>query len=214
MKVAIVDYGLGNLFSINQACLHVGLDTKITSDFNEIKNADAMILPGVGAFGDAMNHLKKSELIEPIKEFVKTGKPFLGICLGMQLMFTESEEFGSNEGLNFIKGKIIKFPSHDSYNNIVKVPQIQWNQISKNTDELWNNSALKDIPEKSYMHFVHSFYAKPDNDNDTLTYTEYGDINYASAVIKDNMTGFQFHPEKSGELGLKIYKNWAKTINK
>ena len=214
MKVAIVDYGLGNLFSINQACLHVGLDTKITSDLNEIKNADAMILPGVGAFGDAMNYLKKSELMEPIKEFVKAGKPFLGICLGMQLMFTESEEFGSNEGLNLIEGKIIKFPSHDSVNNIVKVPQIQWNKISKNTDELWRNSALKGIPENSYMHFVHSFYAKPDNENHILSYTEYADINYASAVIKDNMTGFQFHPEKSGEQGLKIYENWAKTIKK
>jgi len=214
MKVAIVDYGLGNLFSINQACLHVGLDTKITSDLNEIKNADAMILPGVGAFGDAMNYLKKSELIGPIKEFVKTGKPFLGICLGMQLMFTRSEEFGSNEGLNFIEGEIIKFTSHDEKGITVKVPQIQWNQIHKNTDELWNGSSLKGIPEKSYMHFVHSFYAKPENTNHVLTYTEYAGIHYASAVIKDNITGFQFHPEKSGEQGLKIYDNWSKTIKK
>ena len=191
MKVAIVDYGLGNLFSINQACLHVGLDTKITSDLNEIKNADAMILPGVGAFGDAMNYLKKSELIEPIKEFVETGKPFLGICLGMQLMFTESEEFGSNKGLNLIEGKILKFPKHDGSNNIVKVPQIQWNRISKNTDELWDNSSLKGIPEDSYMHFVHSFYAKPDNDTHILSFTEYADIRYASSVIKNNITGYQ-----------------------
>ncbi len=212
MRVAIVDYGLGNLFSINQACLHVGLETIITSDLNEIKSAGAMILPGVGAFGDAMNYLKRTELIEPIKEFVKTGKPFLGICLGMQLMFTESEEFGSNEGLNLIKGKIIKFPSFDTHDEVVKVPQIQWNKIIKNTDIIWNESVLNGIPENSYMHFVHSFYAKPDNENHVLTYTEYANINYASAVTKDNITGFQFHPEKSGELGLKIYENWAKTI--
>lgn len=212
MKVAIVDYGLGNLFSINQACLHVGLETKITSNLNEIEQADAMILPGVGAFGDAMNYLRKAELTEPIKDFVETGKPFLGICLGMQLLFTESEEFGSNKGLDLIKGKIIKFPSHDAHNCRVKVPQIQWNQISKNNDSLWNSSSLRGIPDNSYMHFVHSFYAKPDNDDHILSYTEYADIKYASSVLKNNITGYQFHPEKSGELGLKIYEHWANTI--
>ena len=214
MKVAIVDYGLGNLFSISRACKHAGIDAIITADTNSIKNSDALILPGVGAFGDAMNYLKKYELIDPIKEFVATGKPFMGICLGMQLMFTESEEFGTHVGLNIIPGKIVKFPSFDNKNNKVRVPQIQWNQISKNTDELWQNSPLQNIPENIFVQFVHSYYAIPDYNEHILTYTEYADINYVSAVKKDNLTGFQFHPEKSGAYGLKIYENWAQSIKK
>ena len=214
MKVAIVDYGLGNLFSISRACKHAGIDAIITADTNSIKNSDALILPGVGAFGDAMNYLKKYELIDPIKEFVAAGKPFMGICLGMQLMFTESEEFGTHDGLNIIPGKIVKFPSFDNKNNKVRVPQIQWNQISKNTDELWQNSPLQNIPENIFVQFVHSYYAIPDYNEHILTYTEYADINYVSAVKKDNLTGFQFHPEKSGAYGLKIYENWAQSIKK
>lgn len=212
MKVAIIDYGLGNLFSINQACKHAGIDSIITSDKNVIRNVDGLILPGVGAFGDAMNYLHKTELITPITDFVKTGKPFMGICLGMQLLFTKSEEFGSHQGLNLIPGKILKFPQHDTSDNKIKVPQIQWNQIFKNTDELWQNSPLINVPEKTYVQFVHSYYAVPDNSTQILTYTKYADIKYASSVIKDNIVGFQFHPEKSGVLGLKIYENWAKSI--
>ncbi len=214
MKVAIVDYGLGNLFSISQACKHVGIDTIITSYPDSIKNADALILPGVGAFGDAMNYLMKSGLVEPIKEFVASGKPFLGICLGMQLMFTESDEFGSHQGLDLIPGKIVKFPHLDKEGNKVKVPQIQWNQISKNTEAIWQDSPLHNIPENIFVQFVHSYYAIPDHHEHILTFTEYADINYASSVKKDNMTGFQFHPEKSGTYGLKIYENWAKSITK
>lgn len=214
MKVTIVDYGLGNLFSISQACLHVGIDTIITTDKTIIRNSDALILPGVGAFGDAMSYLKQYELIDPIKEFVASGKAFMGICLGMQLMFTESEEFGIYEGLNFIPGKVLKFPLVDKKGHQVKIPQIQWNQIKKNTETIWQNSTLENIPEKIFVQFVHSYYAIPDHIEHILTYTEYADINYASSVIKDNMVGFQFHPEKSGSYGLKIYENWAKSILK
>lgn len=214
MKVAIIDYGLGNLYSISQACLHVGIDTIITTDKTIIRNADALILPGVGAFGDAMNYLKNFELIDAIKEFVASGKAFMGICLGMQLMFTESEEFGIYEGLNVIPGKVVKFPVADKKGNKVKVPQIQWNQLSKNTETIWQNSSLQNIPEKIFVQFVHSYYVIPDHIENILTYTEYADINYASSVIKDNMIGFQFHPEKSGVHGLIIYENWAKSILK
>ncbi len=212
MKVAIVDYGLGNLFSISQACRHVGIDTIITGDSKMIKDADGLILPGVGAFGDAMNYLKQSELIDPIKEFVASGKYFLGICLGMQLLFTESEEFGSHQGLGLIPGKIVKFPVLDPFNNKVKVPQIQWNQIAKNRDDIWQSSPLKNIPESSFVQFVHSYYAIPENTDDVLSYTNYAGIRYASSVKKNNIIGFQFHPEKSGLYGLRIYENWAKSI--
>jgi glutamine amidotransferase len=212
MKVAILDYGLGNLFSIDQACKYVGFDTIITSDEIIIGNADALILPGVGAFGDAMNYLNKSNLIDPIHSFINQGKPFLGICLGMQMLFSESEEFGNHKGLDIIKGKIIKFPSKDKQMSIVKVPQIQWNTISENTDNLWNNNILKGIPSNSFMHFVHSYYALPENKSEILSFTEYADIYYASSVIKNNVIGLQFHPEKSGNLGIKIYENWFNAI--
>ncbi|MDP1725458.1 MAG: imidazole glycerol phosphate synthase subunit HisH [Bacteroidota bacterium] len=211
-KVVIVDYGLGNIFSINQACKHVGLDSTITSDPKHILNADALILPGVGAFGDAMNSLRENNLIEPILDFVKTGKPFLGICLGMQLLFTESEEFGEHKGLNLVPGKIVRFPEFNSNSKVVRVPQIQWNQIYKNDPLVWNSSPLIDIEEGTYMHFVHSYYAIPQSNDNILSYSEYEGVRYASAVAKDNIVGVQFHPEKSADQGLKIYRNWSNYI--
>jgi glutamine amidotransferase len=210
-KILILDYGLGNLFSITQACEAIGIDVIVSKDIIDIKNADAIILPGVGAFGDAMNSLNQNNLIIPIKEFIATGKPFLGICLGMQLLFTKSEEFGENAGLNLIKGEIKKFPQE---NKIYRVPQIQWNKIYQNDADLWGTSPLKNIKNGEYMYFVHSYYAIPEDKSVILSYTNYGDIKYASSVIKDNVIGIQFHPEKSAEEGLKIYKEWINIINK
>jgi glutamine amidotransferase len=212
-KVAIVDYGLGNLFSIEQACQHVGLETIVTAKNEDIKNADAVILPGVGAFGNAMEYLNQTELTPALLSFIATGKPFMGICLGMQLLFSESEEFGIHKGLNLIGGKVARFPVADAITHeTLKVPQIQWNTITKNTAEIWEGSPLRDIPENTYMHFVHSYYAIPDAPEHILSFTEYGGVKYASAVIKDNITGFQYHPEKSGDAGLKIYQTWASSI--
>ena len=211
-KVAIIDYGLGNLFSINNACKSVGLDTIITSDKNIINNADALILPGVGAFGDAMDSLNNNNLIQIIYKFVETGKPFLGICLGMQLLFSESEEFGFHKGLNLIKGKVVKFPVINNNGNKILVPQIQWNQIYAEDNNTWEASPLKNISQGAYMHFVHSYYVIPENQKNVLTYSEYEEIRYASSVIKDNIIGIQFHPEKSAKDGLKIYQNWANFI--
>ena len=142
IRVAIIDYDLGNLYSVNNICRRVGLDAVITSDVNEVSSADALILPGVGAFGDAMDNLRKKELIEPIYEFIKKGKPFLGVCLGMQLMFTESEEFGSHKGLDLIPGNITRFPSVADNGELVKVPQIQWNQVYKSGTKHCENSIL------------------------------------------------------------------------
>lgn len=212
IRVAIIDYGLGNLFSINNACELVGLKTVITSEISEIKKADALILPGVGAFGDAISTLREKNLNVAILDFVKTGKPFLGICLGMQLMFSESEEFGKHEGLNLIEGKIVKFPPRNINGEIVRVPQTQWNQIYKNSPDSWEASPFKDIEEGSYMYFVHSYYAIPKDKNTIITYSEYGDVCYASAVQKDNLLGIQYHPEKSSSKGIKIYQNWANYI--
>ena len=212
MNVAIIDYGLGNLFSINNACKLVGLNTIITSDINKISKADALILPGVGAFGDAINSLNENNLTQTIYEFVRTGKPFLGICLGMQLLFSESEEFGSHKGLDLIKGKVVKFPPFNKVGESIRVPQIQWNQIYAEDINRWNESPLKNISEGTYMHFVHSYYAIPEENNNILTYTEYEGIRYTSAVMKDNIIGIQYHPEKSAEAGINIYRNWANYI--
>jgi glutamine amidotransferase len=211
-KVAIVDYGLGNLFSIYQACEYAGLSPKITSSVNEISTSDGLILPGVGSFGDAMTNLNESNLLEPILKFAKSGKSFLGICLGMQLLFTESEEFGSHLGLDLIKGKIVKFPISNLNSSIPRVPQIQWNKIHKPEHNSWVKSVLEQNIDGDYMYFVHSYYAIPNSESNILSITNYGNIEYASSVMKDNITGIQFHPEKSAKQGLEIYKSWAKQI--
>jgi glutamine amidotransferase len=214
IQVAIVDYGLGNLFSINQACEYFGLTPVITSSSKVIAESDALILPGVGAFGNAMNYLKENFLIEPLLNFAKTGKPFLGICLGMQLLFSESEEFGNYKGLNLIEGKILRFPPKNKNGQINRIPQINWNQIYLNSSEEWKKSPLQDIEDGDYMYFVHSYYAAPKNLNSVLSFTDFGGIRYASSTIFENIIGMQFHPEKSGAHGLKIYKRWIESIKK
>lgn len=209
-KIAIIDYSLGNLFSVQQALTQCGASTFITNNPEEIASADAIVLPGVGAFAEAMNYLKNNKIDLAVKESIKTGKQFLGICLGMQLLFDSSEEFGATEGLGLVKGTIKKFRSLSSEK--LHVPQVGWNTISEPIAGKWANSPLKDIEVNSYMYFVHSFYAMPAFDENILCVTNYGGITYCSAVIKDNITATQFHPEKSGEKGLSIYKNWLNNI--
>jgi len=211
-KVVIIDYKLSNLYNVKHALEHYNINPVISSNKNDIYNADGIILPGVGAFGDAMNNLKKYDLIEPIKDFLSTGKPFMGICLGFQLLFSESEEFGSHKGLDIIKGVVKKFP-HKINNKKVKVPQIGWNTIFKPNEYItWANSPLKELKEKEYMYFVHSYYVVPSNTKDILSITNYEDIIYCSSINKNNIFAVQFHPERSAQKGLSIYKNWIDTL--
>ncbi len=205
-KIAIIDYEMCNLFSVNHACLKVGLEPIITRDPVKIAGADAVILPGVGAFGDAMQNLEKYDLIDAIKQSYKT-KPFMGICLGLQLLFSGSTEFGEHKGLNFIEGRVEEFPTEKDGKKI-KVPQIGWNKIEINPEE----AIFEGIPSGSFFYFVHSFYVTLGNPNHVLTTTDYEGINYCSSVKNDNVHAFQFHPEKSGVLGLKIYENWKQMI--
>ena len=207
-RVVIIDYGLGNLFSIQQACEYVGYSVEISSDSEKLLKADGLILPGVGAFGNAMESLVSKNLVSPIFEFVKTGRPFMGICLGMQLLFTESEEYGRHKGLNLLNGKIIKFPDFSMTN--YRVPQIQWNKIFPSTINSWNETPFRSIRGGEYMYFVHSYFAHPIDDSVILSLTKYANIEYPSAVIKENILGIQFHPEKSSYEGLKIYRDWLK----
>lgn len=212
-RVAIIDYKMGNLYSVQNACRHVGLESVITTDKDFILSADAAILPGVGAFGQAMKHLQQLQLVEVIHEFINLGRPFMGICLGFQLLFSTSEEFGSTTGLNLIEGKVKKFPVTRNGQK-VKVPQVGWNRIyfSGLRERMGKKHPLGDISEGSYLYFVHSYYAVPENQNLILTKTDYAGIEYCSSILKDNILGTQFHPEKSGNLGIQIYKKWASEI--
>tara|TARA_B100000900_G_C20426243_1_gene653043 strand:- start:237 stop:875 length:639 start_codon:yes stop_codon:yes gene_type:complete len=209
-KVAIVDYGLGNMFSVKQALDLCNVDSFITSNPNEIKSSNMLILPGVGAFPEAMNNLKEKELLEALKEFAASGRPFVGICLGMQLMFSESHEFGITEGLGLIDGIVKKFESKTKSKKY-QVPQIQWNQIfiENYNDE---NYFFKFIDSGSYMYFVHSFYCMPEDKENIVCTTNYAEIKYPSIVKKENCIGIQFHPEKSGEKGLEIYHEISKLL--
>ena len=212
VKIAIVDYHMSNLYSVKNACDHMGVDGKIASSSDEIMYADGVILPGVGAFGDAMKNLKKLDLISPIRDFVLSGRPFMGICLGLQLLFSGSEEFGETEGLSLIPGKVVKFYSTEK----TKVPHVGWNGIYPPLDykEKWKKSPLRLVEENGYMYFVHSFYVVPENKEDILSLTSYGADEFCSSVLRDNIFATQFHPEKSATEGMKIYSEWIRKIKK
>lgn len=206
-KVVIIDYQLGNLFSVKQACDTVGINAEISSNREDILNANALILPGVGAFIEAMNNLKKISLDTAIQNKVNGGTPIFGICLGQQLLFTESEEFGAGKGLDLISGIIKRFPETFEERK-VKVPHIAWNTIFKLNQE-WDNTALSDLSNNDFMYFIHSYYVKPSDDACILTQTNYDGIEFCSSILKNNIFATQFHPEKSADKGISIYKNWA-----
>ena len=211
--VAIVDYGMGNLFSIKNACENVGLSAAVTSDPETIANSRAVILPGVGAFGDAMVHLKELDLITPIRETAFSGKPFLGICLGMQLLVSRSFEFGEHQGLDIIKGDVVKFEDPvDEMARKLKVPQVGWNHVFAGEKARWEGSLLAGVPEGEFMYFVHSYYVKPDEDDVVLSVSKYGNIQFCSSLAQGNIWACQFHPERSGIKGMKLYENFARYI--
>ncbi len=214
INVVVVDIEAGNLFSVQHACKTVGLTPVITNKPEDICKADGLILPGVGAFGDAMKNLHKLDLVQPLREFAASGRPFMGICLGMQILFSKSEEFGNHAGLNLIEGNVVKLPSVNNNGKKIKVPQIGWNRIFypsevKNT---WDSTPFEQITNGEFMYFVHSYYALPLNSTNVLAVTEYEGLKYCAAVIKENIFATQFHPEKSATEGIRIYRNWANKI--
>ena len=199
--IAIIDYGIGNLGSVKNALDYLGFDNVITSDKNQILSADKVILPGVGAFGDAIDTFRARGFEPVLNDFIKTGKPVLGICVGMQMLFEYSNEFGRHKGLGIMKGEIIKF--NESKDNSYKIPQMGWNQIEVVDDNL----LLKGLNGKD-VYFVHSYHLIG-NDENIIAYTEYAGVKYGSAVKKNNVYACQFHPEKSGETGLQILRNFG-----
>lgn len=210
-RIVVLDYGMGNLRSVQKGFEAVGHMAEVSSDPEVAGNADAIVLPGVGAFQDCMRNLEKLKLIGPIKHCVKSNKPFLGICLGLQLLFSESEEFGNCKGLNLISGKVPRFPKgfklSSKSGQRLKIPHMGWNTISKKK----KNYLLKDIKEGSFFYFVHSYYVVPEDKEIISTTTDHG-IEFVSGICRENIFGFQFHPEKSQLCGLKILKNFGDIV--
>ncbi len=199
--IAIIDYGVGNLFSLKSSFKAIGEDAIVTNDKKIIDGCDRIILPGVGAFGDAAKKLNESGMQEVLLNEVKKGKPVMGICLGMQLLFDESYEFGVHKGLGLIKGSIVPFEGR--IDKELRIPQIGWNSLN-----LYNDSPIfRDLKNGDYVYFVHSYFADCDK-KDVIATSDYG-IEFTAAVEKDNVFGCQFHPEKSGDVGLKILKSFA-----
>ncbi|MBI1824505.1 MAG: imidazole glycerol phosphate synthase subunit HisH [Nitrospirae bacterium] len=197
--IAVIDYGMGNLRSVQNALLKVGHRSLITSDQKELLEATHLVLPGVGAFSECMDHLRATGLIPTITKCIREGKPFLGICLGLQLLFSRSEEFGMHEGLNFIPGEVKRFPVSG-----LKVPHIGWNQVRINSDSPF----FKGIPQDSYFYFDHSYYVLPEKESVVASRSDYG-ISFVSSVWQDKLFACQFHPEKSQALGLKLLENFG-----
>lgn len=204
--IVIIDYGMGNLKSVKNALNFLGLKNEISAKEEDIKNADALILPGVGAFPDAMETIEKLGLDKIIKREVGKGKPILGICLGMQLLFDKGVEGIEKNGLGLIKGNILKM-QEDKDNNI-KIPHIGWNNLLYNKED----DLFKNIEQGKYVYYVHSFYAQDYNEEDLVAYSQYGPNKIPSVVRYKNVMGAQFHPEKSGEVGLNILRNFGELI--
>ena len=204
--IAIVDYDMGNLRSVQKAFEAVGFPAVVTRDPKVITDASHVVLPGVGAFGDCMRNLDAYGLIDPVMRAMASGKPFLGICLGLQLLFSESDEFGTHQGLGVIPGKVVRFASCPSVGSsrALKVPHMGWNAV---TMRKWT-PALEGVPDGAYLYFVHSYHVVPDDPAVVSTTTDYGEL-FVSSIARDNIFACQFHPEKSQAGGLRIIKNFG-----
>ncbi|RUR20256.1 imidazole glycerol phosphate synthase subunit HisH [Legionella sp. km535] len=208
-SVSIIDYGVGNLLSVARAFQYFDATVNIVSTPEDILKAERLVLPGVGAFADGMKGLTELNFVDPVKEFAASGKPFLGICLGMQMMLSRSCEFGTHQGLDLISGDVVSIPLEGVDGVPHKIPHIGWNElISLPQSENWSDTILKNIPDKSSVYFVHSFMAVPETPKNRLADVLYNGQAISAVIKNDNVYGCQFHPEKSGEVGLKIIQQF------
>ena len=207
--ITMIDYGASNIRSAQKAFEYIGAEVKLTADPEVVRKASKLVLPGVGAFGSGMDGLRQRRLPDAIRETVARGVPFLGICVGMQLMFDESNEMGLHQGLGLLPGKVKRFPDNFTIHNSqftihnLKIPHMGWNQL----EPAWGHPLLAGIQPGDYTYFVHSYYCDPDEETAVLAWTDYG-FPFASVVAKDNIFGLQFHPEKSQSVGLQILRNF------
>ncbi|MEQ9363544.1 MAG: imidazole glycerol phosphate synthase subunit HisH [Leptospirales bacterium] len=205
--MAIIDYFAGNIYSVTRAFEYAGCVVSVVTDAEKIRDADCAVLPGVGAFGDGMSRLKEQGLVEGIQDFVKSGKPFLGICLGMQMLFSSSEEFGEHEGLGLVPGRVTRLPDQKGY----KIPNIGWNPVvipGRSSLGAWQDGLMAGYQSKRDFYFVHSFAARTERAEDCLGETLFGEYRFCSVVKRDNIMGTQFHPEKSKAAGMQLLKNF------
>lgn len=200
MKIVIVDYGVGNFRNVQKAFEAIGAAAEISDSVEVVGQAEAVVLPGVGAFGDAMHHLRERKLDQPVLAAAKAGKPFLGICVGLQLLFDESEEMGQHDGLGLIPGKVVRFPDKPG----LSVPHMGWNQI----EPARKHPLLKQVDPGDFAYFAHSYYAVPTNPAHIIACTDYGQP-FPTVVGRENICAIQFHPEKSQQVGLQILKNFV-----
>jgi glutamine amidotransferase len=218
VKIAIVDYGMGNLYSVKHACMQVGLPAIITSSKKEILDADVVILPGVGAFGDAMETLQDLDLVSVLRDIAASPKLLVGICLGVQLLMSESYEFGRHKGLGIIEGSVVRFHNPIEDTRGLKVPHVGWNRIHKVVpsssvkSDTWADTLLEGLADGEYMYFVHSFTVRPQDVSIILSVSRYGHIEFCSSLQYRNVFACQFHPERSGVKGLQIYRNLARRL--
>jgi glutamine amidotransferase len=203
--IAIIDYGMGNLRSVQKGFEAVGVEAIVTSDSKKILSARSVVLPGVGAFKACMDNLEKFDLIDTVKKSVQSGKPFLGICLGLQLLFSQAEEFGSVSGLDILKGKVVGFKDAPNSGDPLKIPHMGWNNVEVKP----SNPLFDSVPNRSYFYFVHSYYVVPEDKATVATTTNYG-VDFVSGIHHENIHAFQFHPEKSQELGLTVLRNFSR----
>lgn len=205
-KVTLIDYGAGNLLNVQRAFEHVGAQVEIATEAKQIEQAERLVFPGVGAFPEAMRRLQQKNLIDAIQQ-VATDKPFLGICLGMQMMLDQGEEFETTPGLGLIPGQVKALPTRALDGKPMKVPHMGWELIRPN-HQAWSNSLLNDIPPQNAFYFVHSYYADVENVTDQLAVFDFGGHSITAAIQREHLMGCQFHPEKSGPMGLKIIERF------
>ncbi len=209
-NITIIDYGIGNLLSVKRAFTHIGANLSIAKTAEDIEKSNKLILPGVGAFSSCVNELKERELFDPIKKAANDGKMLLGICVGMQMLFENSEEFGNHEGLGLIDGSVKAIPFIDIEEKPHKIPHIGWSPLFCPENRTWADPMLSGVDLNSEVYFIHSYAAHPSEFDDRIADSKYGGHKISSIVKKGNVYGVQFHPEKSGSVGLKILDNFAK----
>ena len=207
-KVVTIDYGMSNTLSVVRALKYCGAEVRLSNKKEEILNADYLVLPGVGAFHEGMEEIKKRDLESPIKQYIESNKLFLGVCLGMQMLLEVSNEFEETTGLGIIEGQVEQLPKKSKTEKEIKIPHISWNKAMKYKDDSWNDPIFQNIKQDSYFYFVHSYFCKPKDIDRILAVTPFHDFLFPSIIKKNNAYGIQFHPEKSGEVGLQILKNF------
>jgi glutamine amidotransferase len=205
-RVVIVDYGAGNLRSVARAIEHAGYTADVSEDPHALDDADAVVVPGVGVAADTMRNLDSRGFAEPLRDYIRADRPFLGVCMGYQVLFTATDEGGDHPCLGLVDGRVRKLPSTNGGGTALKIPHMGWNQVAQSGD----HPAFAGIPDGSYFYFVHSYAPEPDDDSVVIGRTDYG-VTFASAIARNNLVATQFHPEKSGAAGLRLYKNFLET---